>query len=63
MSLVRRTFLALRPPAARLLKLMLCVMFGFACLGVHLYGGRINTDPASPYSAVLGVSGRSSTGH
>merc|ERR1719247_3155789 len=36
-----------------MIKVLLYVMFTFSVLGMQLFGGVINTDPKSPYSAPL----------
>ena len=41
------TFLALLPAASRLLKAFLVLVFIFASVGMHLFGGIITTDRAS----------------
>ncbi|KAK3267902.1 mitochondrial thiamine pyrophosphate transporter, partial [Cymbomonas tetramitiformis] len=43
-KVVAITFTHMLPAASKLLKTLLCLMFVFAVLGVHLFGGKINTD-------------------
>ena len=47
------TFIKMLGPAARLLKVLFVIMFVFSALGVQIFGGRINRDPDSKYSAAL----------
>lgn len=51
-----RTFVRMLPDAVAIIKVFLCVMYIFAVVGVQLFGGVINTDPTSPYSAKLASS-------
>ncbi|KAK9820293.1 hypothetical protein WJX72_008669 [[Myrmecia] bisecta] len=51
--LMYSTFLEMLPAAAALFKYMFCFMFLFAAVGTHVFGGRITTDPDSPYFAKL----------
>jgi hypothetical protein len=49
-QLIGQTFESVLPAARHTLTVILCVMYVFICLGVQIFGGRINLDPASPYS-------------
>ena len=43
-SLIASTFFRLLPAATTLLKTVGLLMFVFACVGLHLFGGLITTD-------------------
>lgn len=45
------TFLRCVPEGVGILKVLFCAMYFFSFLGMQLFGGVINTDPNSPYSA------------
>lgn len=45
------TFVRIIPDGVAILKVLFCAMFIFSFVGMQLFGGVINTDPASPYSA------------
>jgi len=47
------TFVELVPAAKGLFINLFCTMYLFATIGTQLYGGKINTDPESKYSAML----------
>ncbi|CAM9429830.1 unnamed protein product, partial [Heterosigma akashiwo] len=46
---IGETFVNILPAAKRLLGALFCIMFLFACVGLEFFGGKINTDPSSPY--------------
>jgi len=50
---IGETFVNILPAAKRLLGALFCIMFLFACVGLEFFGGKINTDPSSPYSTLL----------
>lgn len=52
-QLIGESFFAMMPAASRLLKLLFCVCYVFALIGMALYGGMINTDPDRPEYAKL----------
>lgn len=47
------TWVKILPAATALLLLMFVLLFTFASLGMQLFGGKINKDPASPFSTAL----------
>jgi len=50
---VSSTFLATLPEARKLGHMMFIVLYFFSVLGLELFGGKINTDPAQPELALL----------
>lgn len=52
-AFIARTFIAMLPSLTNLLKLLFCIMYLFAALGVAAFGGLINTDPANPRNETL----------
>lgn len=53
MTVIAQTFVKMIPDIFGMIKVLLYVMFTFSVLGMQLFGGVINTDPKSPYSAPL----------
>jgi two pore calcium channel protein 2 len=52
-TLFYETFLAMLPPARRLLKTMFCIMFAFAAVGVTFFGGLVTILPDNPHFKTL----------
>jgi hypothetical protein len=52
-AFIARTFLSMLPSLSNLLKVLFCIIYVFAALGVAVFGGSINTDPANPRNASL----------
>jgi len=44
------TFVAILPDGVAIVKVLFVAMYFFSFLGMQLFGGKINTDPKSPYS-------------
>jgi len=49
-NIMANTLFVIVPEATSILKVLMIAMFTFSFMGVQLFGGKINTDPASPYS-------------
>ena len=47
-QILGESFRNMIPAAARLFKVLFCVMYAFAILGVQLFGGLVNTDANAP---------------
>ena len=52
-SFIARTFITMLPSLSNLLKVLFCIMYLFAALGVASFGGIINTDPTNPRNDTL----------
>ena len=55
-AFIARTFLSMLPSLSKLLKVLFCIMYLFAALGVAAFGGVINTDPTNPRNTSLAES-------
>jgi hypothetical protein len=52
-KVMSRTFIGVLPAAGRITLLLFCVIYMFAAIGMHFFGGLITRDPNNPVSSVL----------
>lgn len=57
------TFLRVLPDAVAMSQVLFCAMYVFSVLGLQIFGGVINTDPASKYSAAVAASDFGTNGY
>ncbi|KAK3237028.1 hypothetical protein CYMTET_52866, partial [Cymbomonas tetramitiformis] len=48
-SILFETFIRILPAVKTYVELLLCTMFFYSCLGLEIFGGKISTNPDSPY--------------
>lgn len=62
-QVIADSFVRLLPEAGAAVKVLFCAMYMFSVLGCQIFGGRINTDPQSPYSKMLAKTDFASAGY